>query len=98
MIEFWDQTLRDGEQSPGVFFTPAEKLRLAVEMEEIGIRRAEVGFPIVSRGEFRAVKMIVEQGLKMKIVCPARCRREDIDAVADAGAREVAVFIGTSPS
>ncbi len=80
-----------------MFFTPREKLRLAVELEEIGIRRAEVGFPIVSKGEFRAVKLIVDQGLKMKVVCPARCRREDIDAVADAGAREVAVFIGTSP-
>ena len=97
MIEFWDQTLRDGEQSPGVFFTPTEKLRLAVKMEEIGIRRSEVGFPVVSRVEFRAVKKIVEQGLKMKIVCPARCKREDIDAVAETGAEEVAVFIGTSP-
>ena len=97
MIEFWDQTLRDGEQSPGVFFTSGEKLRLAVEMEKIGIKRSEVGFPVVSRDEFRAVKKIVEQGLKMKIVCPARCKREDIDAVAETGAREVAVFIGTSP-
>ncbi len=97
MIEFWDQTLRDGEQSPGVFFTPGEKLRLAFEMEKIGIRRAEVGFPIVSRDELRAVKKIVEQGLRMKIVCPARCAKEDIDAVAEAGAREVAVFISTSP-
>ncbi len=97
MIAFWDQTLRDGEQSPGVFFTPSEKLRLAVKMEEIGIRRAEVGFPVVSRDESRAVKRIAEQGLKMKIVCPARCKREDIDAVAETGAGEVAVFIGTSP-
>jgi isopropylmalate/homocitrate/citramalate synthase len=97
LIEFWDQTLRDGEQSPGVFFTPSEKLRLAVEMEKIGVRRSEVGFPIVSREEFRAVKNIVEQGLKIKIVCPARCKKEDIDAVAETGAGEVAVFIGTSP-
>ena len=97
MIKFWDQTLRDGEQSPGVFFTPNEKLRLAVELEKTGIFRAEVGFPVISRQELRAVKNIVHQGLKMKIVCPARCRREDIDAVAETGAGEVAVFISTSP-
>ncbi len=97
MIGFWDQTLRDGEQSPRAFFTPGEKLRLAIELDEIGVKHAEVGFPIVSRDEFRAVKIIVEQGLKMKSVCPARCTREDIDAVAEAGAREVAIFIGTSP-
>ncbi len=53
-------------------------------------------FP-VSRDEFRAVKQIAEQDLKMKVVCPARCKKEDIDVVADAGASEVAVFIGTSP-
>ncbi len=80
-----------------MFFTPGEKLRLAFEMEKIGIRRAEVGFPIVSRDELRAVKKIVEQDLKMKIVCPARCAKEDIDAVAETGAGEVAVFISTSP-
>jgi len=66
-------------------------------MDEIGIGRAEVGFPIVSKQEFRAVKAIVDQGLGMKNVCPARCRKEDIDAVADSGAEEIAVFIGTSP-
>lgn len=97
MIKFWDQTLRDGEQSPGVFFTPNEKLRLAVELEKTGIFRAEVGFPVISRQELRAVKNIVDQGLKMKIVCPARCRREDIDAVTETGASEIAVFISTSP-
>ncbi len=47
----------------------------------------------MSRDEFRAVKQIAEQGLKMKVVCPARCKKEDIDAVADGGDREVAVFI-----
>jgi isopropylmalate/homocitrate/citramalate synthase len=97
LINFWDQTLRDGEQSPGVFFTPSEKVRLAIELEKTGIARAEVGFPVVSKQEEIAVRRIVELGLKMKTVCPARCKREDIDAVAETGAREVAVFIGTSP-
>lgn len=97
MIKFWDQTLRDGEQSPGVFFTPSEKVRLARELDKIGVRRAEVGFPVASQDEFIAVKRIVDLGLRMKIVCPARCTASDIDAVADTGAEEVAVFIGTSP-
>lgn len=97
MIKFWDQTLRDGEQSPGVFFTPSEKVLLAEELDKVGVKRAEVGFPIVSQDEFIAVRKIVNQGLKMKIVCPARCAKGDIDSVAETGADEVAVFIGTSP-
>ncbi|HZY93260.1 MAG TPA: homoaconitate hydratase [Candidatus Bathyarchaeia archaeon] len=97
MINFWDQTLRDGEQSPGVFFTPSEKVRLAEELDKVGVKRAEVGFPIVSQDESIAVRKILDQGLKMKVVCPARCATGDIDAVAETGAKEVAVFIGTSP-
>jgi 2-isopropylmalate synthase len=97
MIRFWDQTLRDGEQSPGVRFSPSEKLRLAREMDEAGIAMAEVGFPVASKDDFRACKLLAEQGFRMRLICPARCRIEDVDAVADTGVREIALFISTSP-
>ncbi len=72
-------------------------MRLAEELDRVGVKRAEVGFPAVSKDESGAVRKIVDQGLKMKIVCPARCATGDIDSVAETGAEEVAVFIGTSP-
>ncbi|OLE91048.1 MAG: hypothetical protein AUF79_06915, partial [Crenarchaeota archaeon 13_1_20CM_2_51_8] len=97
MIRFWDQTLRDGEQSPGVRFSPSEKLRLARDMDEAGIAMAEVGFPVASKDDFRACKLLAEQGFRMRLICPARCRIEDVDAVADTGVREIALFISTSP-
>jgi 2-isopropylmalate synthase len=97
MIRFWDQTLRDGEQSPGVRFSPSEKLRLAGEMDGAGIAMAEVGFPVASKDDFRACKLLAEQGFRMRLICPARCRIEDVDAVADTGVREIALFISTSP-
>ena len=97
MIKFWDQTLRDGEQSPGVRFSPGEKLRLAREMDEAGIAMAEVGFPVASKDDFRACKLLTEQGFRMRLICPARCMVEDVDAVADTGVREIALFISTSP-
>lgn len=97
MIRFWDQTLRDGEQSPGVRFSPSEKLRLAGEMNEAGMAMAEIGFPVVSKDDFRACKLLADQGLRMRLICPARCKIEDVDAVADTGVREIALFISTSP-
>ena len=97
MIRFWDQTLRDGEQSPGVRFSPNEKLRLARKLDEVGIAMAEVGFPVASKDDFRACKLLADQQFRMRLICPARCRIEDVDAVADSGVREIALFISTSP-
>src|SRR5438445_3854082 len=97
MIRFWDQTLRDGEQSPGVRFSPNEKLRLAGKMDEVGIAMAEVGFPVASKDDSRACKLLADQQFRMRLICPARCRVEDVDAVADTGVREIALFISTSP-
>src|SRR5467141_3749430 len=97
MIRFWDQTLRDGEQSPGVRFSPYEKLRLARKLDEVGIAMAEVGFPVASKDDFRACRLLADQQFRMRLICPARCRVEDVDAVADTGVREIALFISTSP-
>lgn len=66
-------------------------------MDEAGIAMAEVGFPVVSKDDFRACKLLADQGFHMRLICPARCKIEDIDAVADTGVREIALFISTSP-
>src|SRR2546422_11639576 len=97
MIRFWYQTLRDGEQSPGVLFSPNKKLRLARKMDEVGIAMAEVGFPVASKDDFRACKLLADQQFRMRLICPARCRIEDVEADADTGVREIALFISTSP-
>src|SRR2546422_9069765 len=96
MIRFWDQTLRDGEQSPGVRFSPSEKLRLARDMDEAGIAMAEGGFPVAAKDDFRAFKLLAEQGFRMRLICPARWRVEGVGGVADTGVRESALFLCTS--
>ena len=50
-IEIWDETLRDGEQSPTVYLTLDEKIHLAKMMDEIGVKLIAVGFPAVSDSE-----------------------------------------------
>ena len=49
-IAVFDTTLRDGEQSPGCSMTPAEKLRIARQLERLGVDVIEAGFPVASPG------------------------------------------------
>ena len=60
-VEIMDTTLRDGEQTQGVAFTPLEKLHLAsFLLKELGVNRIEIASARVSEGEFKAAKKIVD--------------------------------------
>lgn len=91
-----DTTLRDGEQTPGVALKPEDKLAIALKLEELGVDSIEAGFPIVSDGEFRAVKSIAREVSNSEVIALARTRREDIDRVIDADVPAVHIFIATS--
>ena len=58
IVKIFDTTLRDGEQSPGASMNTAEKLRLAVQLEKLGVDVIEAGFPAASEGDFEAVSQI----------------------------------------
>ena len=60
---FYDTTLRDGEQAVGVVFTPDEKFEIAGALSDLGVGRIEAGFPRVSEADSNAVKRILEAGL-----------------------------------
>ena len=51
-IQFFDTTLRDGEQTPGVNFNTKEKVQIALQLEKWGIDTIEAGFPVTSQGDF----------------------------------------------
>ena len=57
-VKIFDTTLRDGEQSPGATMNVAEKVRIAQQLEKLGVDIIEAGFPISSQGDFDAVKAI----------------------------------------
>jgi len=100
-IKIFDTTLRDGEQSPGATLTHAEKIQIAKQLEKLNVDIIEAGFPIASEDDFRAVQDI-SKILKKPVVCGlARCRKEDIDAVAKsieaAKKPRIHVFLATSP-
>jgi len=95
-IVFWDETLRDGEQTPGVHFSPEEKLRVATLLSEIGVGVVNAGIPVVSEEEARAVHLLATAGLRTKVLAAARTVPADIDAVIRSGATHIAIFVAAS--
>lgn len=99
-ILIFDTTLRDGEQSPGASMNTAEKLRLAVQLEKLGVDIIEAGFPAASDGDFDAVSKIAEKLKGPEIAGLARTSKQDIDrawgAIQHASKPRIHTFIATS--
>ncbi len=96
-VFIWDETLRDGEQTPGVALTVDEKIEIAKALDEIGVSIVVVGFPAVSDTERRTVATIAREGLSNAVVgAPARALISDIDACIAADVKEVPIFLATS--
>ncbi len=95
-ISIFDTTLRDGEQMPGVSLPVNYKIQIAKQLDKLGVDIIEAGFPAASKGEFKAVKEIVNLGLNAKICGLARIVRDDIDRAIEADVDMVHIFIPTS--
>ncbi|HJU41527.1 MAG TPA: 2-isopropylmalate synthase [Vicinamibacterales bacterium] len=99
-IQVFDTTLRDGEQAPGFSMTAAEKLRLAQQLDRLGVDIIEAGFPISSEGDFEAVRTIAGAVRRPIIAGLARAIPGDIDrawaALSQAERPRIHVFLATS--
>jgi isopropylmalate/homocitrate/citramalate synthase len=94
----WDETLRDGEQSPSVYLTLEEKIHLAKLLDDIGVKLIAVGFPAVSDSEKKIVKTIVNEDCKNAIILGiARPKEEDINECIEADLSEIVIFMPISP-
>ena len=92
-VSIHDATLRDGEQTPGVVFSVADKVAIAEKLAEIGVDRIEAGMPAVSEQDYQAVKEISRLKLPSKIFAFARAIQADIDKALECGAVGVIVEI-----
>ena len=95
-VRFYDTTLRDGEQAVGVVFTPEEKFNIACALSNLGVGRIEAGFPRVSEADSRAVKRILDAGLKAEIWGFSRAVQADLDALIELGITQTLIEISTS--
>ncbi len=95
-VKIFDTTLRDGEQTPGVSFTPDQKVRIANQLDEINVDVIEAGFPVVSEGEKSSVEKIAKENLNAEVCGLARTSEKDIDEALECGVDSVHIFIATS--
>jgi 2-isopropylmalate synthase len=99
-VIIFDTTLRDGEQAPGNTMTPEEKLRLARQLDALGVDVMEAGFPAASDGDFRSVRDIAQEIRRPVIAALARCHDRDIElageSIRGAARGRLHIFISTS--
>src|SRR5579872_5008480 len=99
-ITIFDTTLRDGEQSPGCSMNVQEKVRLARQLDRLGVDVIEAGFPIASDGDFAAVQAVAAAVPRPIIAALARAARHDIEraalALRSAVRPRIHVFLATS--
>ncbi len=100
-IIVFDTTLRDGEQSPGCSMNTEEKIKVALQLEKLGVDVIEAGFAAASPGDFDAVSRIAEQVVNSSICSLSRAVENDIKqaglAVQRAPLHRIHTFIATSP-
>jgi len=100
-VYIFDTTLRDGEQSPGCTMNQREKVRLARQLDALGVDIIEAGFPAASEGDFESVQAIAQAVENAQVAGLCRAVISDIDRAWEAvkGARHprIHTFLATSP-
>jgi 2-isopropylmalate synthase len=99
-VLIFDTTLRDGEQAPGFSMRIGEKLRLARQLDALGVDVVETGFPIASDADAEAVRVVATEVRRPVIAALARAAKADIEcagaALAPAARPRIHTFIATS--
>jgi 2-isopropylmalate synthase len=99
-VQIFDTTLRDGEQSPGFSMTVAEKLRMAHQLQSLGVDIIEAGFPIASPGDFNGVRAVATEIRNCRVAALARASQRDVDsalsAIESAAHPRIHIFLATS--
>ena len=92
-VLIWDETLREGEQTPTVTLMLEERIEIAKLMDEIGVAVIVAGYPAISKKEKESVKAIAAEGFKnASLAAPARILEEDINACLEADVEEIPIF------
>ena len=106
-VEFDDETLRDGLQSPSVNDPPiGTKIEILHRMDELGIHSADIGLPGAGPRAVSDVRALAQEiasaGLAIEANCAARTMVRDVEPIARISQEtgipiEACTFIGSSP-
>ncbi|MBT4155582.1 MAG: homocitrate synthase [Candidatus Marinimicrobia bacterium] len=95
-IEILDSTLREGEQTPGVSFSLAQKVTLAKRLDTFGLDFIELGHPAVSPDVYEAVETLNDLDLNANKMGHGRANKSDINDCVAIGVKWMGIFFGTS--
>lgn len=91
-----DTTLRDGEQTPGVYFTTQEKIYIASELDDLGVEIIEAGIPSMGDEESKSLGALSKLNLKAEILSWNRLLIDDVISSLRAGISMIHVSVPTS--
>lgn len=92
MVWVLDSTLREGEQTPGVYFDKHIKLAIASLLNEIGVDIIEAGHPMVTPEIHYAVKSIAQKDFKSIVGAHSRSLKTDVDLALECGVGFIGIF------
>lgn len=96
MVQILDSTLREGEQTPGVYFDSHIKLAIADLLDKIGVDFIEAGHPLVSREVYNGVKQIANSNLNSVVGAHARSLKKDVDVALECNVGFLGIFFCVS--
>jgi 2-isopropylmalate synthase len=92
LLQILDSTLREGEQTPGVYFDSHIKVAIADLLDQAGINIIEAGHPLVTGDIFKAVKQIANRKLKAIVGAHSRSLEKDVDQALECGVQFLGIF------
>lgn len=92
-----ESTLREGEQFAGAHFTPADKRAIARALDRFGVPYIEISSPAASRRAFEDARMLLDLGLRARLLAHVRCVPSDVERALEAGVHGVNLYFGLSP-
>lgn len=95
-VKFYDTTLRDGEQTVGVVLHPEDKVKIARQLDELGVDRIEGGFPVVSDEDNEAFRLLNQEDLDAEIWGFSRAVKSDVDELLELGTEASVIEVPTS--
>lgn len=95
-VEIHDVTLRDGEQTARIVFTPQEKIAIAKELDALGVASIEPGLPATAEDR-EVISALASMGLRAKVKPLVRVREEDVAHAIECRADAIVLEFGINP-